>query len=53
MTSIGLHRLVACCGMRLIVDGLRWKNPTTGRQDKAGGPAAVAMLLKVCLHVVS
>src|SRR5260370_29526609 len=52
MTSIGLHRLLARCGMHLIVDGLRWKNPTIGRQDKAGGPAAVAALLNLCLHVV-
>jgi hypothetical protein len=43
MTSIGLHRLVARCGMHLIVDGLRWKNPTTGRQGKsaASGRAQV------------
>jgi hypothetical protein len=27
-------------------------NPTTGRQDKAGDPAAVAALLDLCLHVV-
>jgi hypothetical protein len=52
MTSIGLHRLLARCGMHLIVDGLRWKNPTIGRQDKAGRPAAVAALLTLCLHVV-
>src|ERR1700716_1429911 len=51
MTSIGLHRLVARCGVHLIVDGLRWRNPTIGRQDKAGGPAAVAALLSLCLHV--
>src|SRR3981189_3093712 len=35
MTSIGLHRLVARCGVHLIVDGLRWRNPTTGRRDKS------------------
>jgi hypothetical protein len=52
MTSIGLHRLVARCGMLLIVDALRWKTPTIGRQDKAGDPAAVAALLFLCLHVV-
>ncbi len=51
MTSIGLHRLVARCAMILIVDGLRWRNPTIGRQDKAGRPAAVAALLTLCLHV--
>ena len=27
-------------------------DPDHGRQDKAGGPAAVAVLLKACLHVV-
>jgi hypothetical protein len=53
MTSIGLHRLLARCGMLLIVDGLRWRNPTTGRQDKAGCPAGGTMRLKACLHVVS
>jgi hypothetical protein len=52
MISIGLHRLLARCGMHLIVDGLRWSNPTFGRQDKAGRPAAVAALLTLCLHVV-
>jgi hypothetical protein len=35
MTSIGLHRLPARCGMHLIVDGVRWSNPTIGRQDKS------------------
>src|SRR5882757_9863417 len=47
MTSIGLHRLLARCGMIVIVDGLGWRNPTIGRQDKAGGPAAVAALLSL------
>lgn len=28
------------------------ESPDHGRQDKAGGPAAVAALLKDCLHVV-
>ena len=43
MTSIGLHRLLARCGMILIVDGLRWRNPTIGRQGKsaASGRAQV------------
>ena len=38
MISIGLHRLLARCGMHLIVDGLRWKNPTIGRRDKSACP---------------
>lgn len=38
MISIGLHRLLARCGMHLIVHGLRWTNPTTGRRDKSACP---------------
>src|SRR5712672_1548105 len=36
MNSIGLHRLVARYGMHLIVDGLRWRNPTTQPLDGKG-----------------
>jgi hypothetical protein len=50
---IGLHRFPGRYGMHLIVDGQRWKDPTTGRQDKAGCPAGGAMRLSDCLHVVS
>ena len=38
MTSIGLHRPLAASGMGLSVGGLRWRNPTTGRQDKRACP---------------
>jgi hypothetical protein len=44
MTSIGLHGLVARCGMHLIVDGLRWKNPTTGRQGKSAASGRARMV---------
>jgi hypothetical protein len=44
MTSIGLHRLVARCGMHLIVDGLRWRNPTTGRQGKSAACGRAQMV---------
>jgi hypothetical protein len=49
MTSIGLPRLLARCGMHLIVDGLRWKNPTIGRQGKsaASGRAQVVGWVKI------
>jgi hypothetical protein len=55
MTSIGLGRVVACCGMRLIVDGLRWKNPTTGRQGKrpAFGAAHVVGKTEEFAHVTN
>jgi hypothetical protein len=53
MSSIGLYRLLAGFGARLGVGVVMQANPTNGRQDKAGGPAAVAMLLTLCLHVVS
>jgi len=52
MTLIGPRRLLAGCGARLSVGGVMQRNPTNGRQDKAGGPAAVAALLTLCLHVV-
>jgi len=44
MTSIGLGRIVACCGMRLIVDGLMWKNPTIGRQGKSAASGRAHMV---------
>ena len=44
MTSIGLHRLLALCGMHLIVDGLRWKNPTIGRQGKSAASGRAHMV---------
>ena len=52
MTSIGLHRLVARCGVHLIADGLRWRNPTTGRQGKsaASGRAQVVGWVKTFGH---
>jgi hypothetical protein len=50
---IGLRRLLALYGARLSGGGVMRKNPTNGRQDKAGRPAASALRLKVCLHVVS
>jgi hypothetical protein len=52
MTSIGLHRLLARCGMHLIVDGLRWKNPTIGRQGKsaASGRAQVVGWVEIFWH---
>ncbi len=52
MSLIGLRRLLAGCGARLSVGGVMQRNPTNGRQDKAGGPAAVAALLSLCLHVI-
>jgi hypothetical protein len=55
MTSIGLHRLLAGCGMHLIVDGLRWKNPTIGRQGKrpAFGAAHVVGETEEFAHVTN
>lgn len=52
MTLIRLHRLLAGCRRRLSVGGQVQGTPTTGRQDKAGCPAAGAMRLSDCLHVV-
>jgi hypothetical protein len=55
MISIGLHRLLARCGMQLIVDGLRWKNPTIGRQGKrpAFGAAHVVGKIEEFTHVTN
>ena len=52
MTLIGLCRLLAGYGAGLSVGEGKQRSPTNGRQDKAGGPAAVAALLSLCLHVV-
>ena len=55
MTAIGLHRLLACCGMHLSVHGLRWKNSTTGRQGKrpAFGAAHVVGKTEEFAHVTN
>jgi hypothetical protein len=55
MISIGLHRLLARCGMNLIVDGLGWRNPTTGRQGKrpAFGAAHVVGKTEEFAHVTN
>jgi hypothetical protein len=52
MNCIGLLRVLAGHGMHQRVGGLLLRNPTIGRQDKAGCPADVAALLNSCLHVV-
>jgi hypothetical protein len=51
MTLIDLRRLLAGFRAPLSVGGVMQRNPINRRQDKAGGPAAVAALLSLCLHV--
>ena len=50
MISIGLHRLLARYGMHLIVDGLRWKNPTIGRQGKSAAFGRAPMVGRLEFH---
>lgn len=50
MISIGLHRLLARYGMHLIVDGLRWKNPTIGRQGKSAASGRAPMVGRLEFH---
>jgi hypothetical protein len=49
---LGLRGHLAGYGARLSAGEVMQRNPTNGRQDKAGRPAAVAALLTLCLHVV-
>jgi hypothetical protein len=52
MNRIGPLRALAGCGARSSMSQQLQRNPTIGRQDKAGCPAGGAMRLKVSLHVV-
>lgn len=49
MTSSGLYRSLAGCGMCLSIGGLRCRTPTIGRQDKSAdcGRAHVVGGIKV------